>query len=127
MIFLVLIISIILAFLLRVLDVMVVFNENDFTLTLLQAIKVFHYLNVDFVLRIKNSLLDYQIDQARQLLKSYLFHYRLLLVALITISKWMSESLKEKVAKEIVVEKSLPMLNFTCDLLLAETVISQKK
>lgn len=113
MIFLVLIISIILAFLLRVLDIMVVFNENDFALTLLQAVKVFHYLNVNFVLQIKNSLLDHQIDQTRQLLKSYLFHYRLSLVALATVSKWMSKSLKKGVAKEIEVKKSLPILNFT--------------
>lgn len=87
MIFLVLIISIILAFLLRVLDIMVVFNENNFTLTLLQAVKVFHYLNVNFVLQIENSLSNHQIDQTKQLLKSYLFHYRLLLIALATISK----------------------------------------
>ena len=86
MIFIVILLSCIIAFGLRTFDVLVVFAENNIYLNLKQSFQVFWMLNRNFFDLIKKDYSKKEWSSIKLLFKSYIFHYRLLLVLLSSLT-----------------------------------------
>ena len=86
MIFIVILLSCIIAFGLRIFDVLVVFAENNIYLNLKESFQVFWMLNRNFFDLIKKDYSKKEWSSIKLLFKSYIFHYRLLLVLLSSLT-----------------------------------------
>lgn len=86
MIFIVILLSCIIAFGLRIFDVLVVFAENNIYLNLKESFQVFWMLNRNFFDLIKKDYFKKEWSSIKFLFKSYTFHYRLLLVLLSSLT-----------------------------------------
>ena len=86
MIFIFIFLSCIIAFGLRIFDVLVVFAENNIYLNLKESFQVFWMLNRNFFDLIKKDYSKKEWSSIKLLFKSYIFHYRLLLVLLSSLT-----------------------------------------
>ena len=86
MIFIVILLSCIIAFGLRIFDVLVVFAENNIYLNLKESFQVFWMLNRNFFDLIKKDYSKKEWSSIKLSFKSYIFHYRLLLVLLSSLT-----------------------------------------
>ena len=86
MIFIVILLRCIIAFGLRIFDVLVVFAENNIYLNLKESFQVFWMLNRNFFDLIKKDYSKKEWSSIKLLFKSYIFHYRLLLVLLSSLT-----------------------------------------
>lgn len=86
MVFIVIMISAILSFFMRVLDIYVVFIENNIRLTFSESIRVFFMLLRNFFSTFRYDIKNKKWEDLKDLLSAYLFHFRLLLVLLSSLT-----------------------------------------
>lgn len=120
MIFIIIILSIVLSLLMRILDVYVVFIENNIKLTFTESVSVYFMLIKNFFGTFKNDVRDKKWDDLKDLVSAYLFHFRLLLVLLSSLTfeamrikgvDLSSQSVKQHVTILKFIKKAFPMFN----------------